>query len=177
MPMHLAQMNVATALHDLDDPHMADFMMRLDDVNALAESSPGFVWRLQSDSGNATDIQVTGNPRLIVNMSVWESVEALFDFAYRSDHRDEMVKRRSWFEKPAGPYQVLWLGEPNRLPSEPGLKSRTVPIRSCGGSNQTGCRHWRTGWNALKSSVRRVRHRAPSPSNRCFGRNRRDPTT
>jgi hypothetical protein len=123
MPMHLAQMNVATALHDLDDPHMADFMMRLDDVNALAESSPGFVWRLQSDSGNATDIQVTGNPRLIVNMSVWESVEALFDFAYRSDHRDVMVKRRSWFKKPDGPYQVLWWVEPHRLPTlEDGLE-------------------------------------------------------
>ena len=115
--MHLAQMNVATALHDLDDPRMADFMMRLDEVNALAENSPGFVWRLKSDSGNATDIQATDDPRLIVNMSVWESVEALFDFAYRSDHRGVMVKRRSWFEKPGGPYQVLWWVEPGQLPT------------------------------------------------------------
>lgn len=115
--MHLAQMNVATALYDLDDPRMADFMARLDEVNALAEKSPGFVWRLQSDSGNATDIQVTGNPRLIVNMSVWESIEALFDFTYRSNHRSVMVKRRSWFERPDGPYQVLWWVEPGRLPT------------------------------------------------------------
>jgi len=117
MPMHLVQMNVATALHDLEDPRMAGFMMRLDEVNALAENSLGFVWRLKSDSGNATDIQVSDDPRLIVNMSVWQSVEALFDFAYRSDHRSVMVKRRSWFEKPDGPYQVLWWLEPGRLPT------------------------------------------------------------
>ncbi len=115
--MHLAQMNVATALYDLDDPRMEEFMTRLDEINAHAESSPGFMWRLKSDSGNATDIQVSDDPRLIVNMSVWESVEALFDFVYRADHRGVMVKRRSWFEKPAGPYQVLWWVEPGRLPS------------------------------------------------------------
>jgi hypothetical protein len=115
--MHLAQMNIATALYDLDDLRMADFMNRLDDINALAETSPGFVWRLKSGSGNATDIQATDDPRLIVNMSVWQSVETLFDFAYRSDHRSVMVKRRSWFAKPDGPYQVLWWVEPGRLPT------------------------------------------------------------
>jgi hypothetical protein len=115
--MHLAQMNVATALYGLDDPRMKEFMTRLDEINTLAENSPGFVWRLKSDSGNATDIQVSDDPRLIVNLSVWESVETLFEFAYRSDHRDVMVKRRYWFEKPDGPYQVLWWVEPGQLPT------------------------------------------------------------
>ena len=105
---HLAQMNVATALYPMDDPGMGEFMARLDEINALAEASPGFVWRLQSDSGNATDIQVSEDPRFIVNMSVWGSVEDLFDYAYKSAHRLVMAKRRQWFERPAEAYQVLW---------------------------------------------------------------------
>jgi len=105
---HLAQMNVATARFDLDDPRIADFMNRLDEINALAEKSPGFVWRLQSDSGNATDIKVSDDPRLIVNLSVWQSAEALFDFVYKSGHRGVMARRRDWFLPPTGAYQALW---------------------------------------------------------------------
>ena len=114
--MHIAQMNVATALYDLDDERMADFVNNLDRVNGLAEATPGFVWRLQSDQGNATDIQVTDDPRFIVNLTVWETVQALFDFVYRSDHRDVMVRRRQWFQKPQGPYHVLWWIEEGTLP-------------------------------------------------------------
>ncbi len=104
----IAQMNVATALYALEDPRIAEFIERLDEVNALADSSPGFVWRLQTGSGNATDIQATDDPRLIINMSVWESVEALFDFAYKSAHRLVLRQRREWFAPPKGAYQVLW---------------------------------------------------------------------
>lgn len=105
---HLAQMNVGTARYPLDDPRIAGFTDRLDAVNALAEASPGFVWRLQSDSGNATDIKVSDDPLFIVNMSVWESAEALFDFVYRTVHSKVMARRREWFERPAEAYQVLW---------------------------------------------------------------------
>jgi hypothetical protein len=105
---HIAQLNVATALYPLDDPRIAAFVAALDEVNALAERSPGFVWRLKSDQGNATDIKVTDDPKVIVNMSVWESVEALFDFAYKSAHRLVMARRREWFDRPVGAYQVLW---------------------------------------------------------------------
>ena len=105
---HIAQMNVATALYPLEDQGMAEFMGLLDTINALAESSPGFVWRLKSDQGNATDLRATDDPKFIVNMSVWQSVEALFDFAYKSAHRLVMAKRRQWFVPPAGAYQVLW---------------------------------------------------------------------
>ena len=106
--MHVAQMNVGTALYDLTDPRMADFMNNLDRVNALAEATPGFVWRLTGEGNNATDIKPSEDPRFIVNMSVWETIEALFDYVYRSDHRGVMVRRREWFAKPAGPYHVLW---------------------------------------------------------------------
>lgn len=105
---HIAQMNVGTVRFPTDDPRLAGFMDRLDEVNALAEASPGFVWRLQSDQGNATDIILTDNPLFIVNMSVWEDVESLFAFVYRSAHQGVMAKRREWFERPDEAYQVLW---------------------------------------------------------------------
>jgi hypothetical protein len=110
--MHLAQLNVATARYNLDYPGMADFMNNLDRINALAEVAPGFIWRLRGEGNNATDLRASDDPLFIVNMSVWASVEALFDYVYRSDHRSIMVRRREWFEKPAGPYHVLWwIGE------------------------------------------------------------------
>ena len=119
---HIAQMNVGRVRFPIEHPRMRGFTGRLDEINALAERSPGFVWRLQSDSGNATDIQVTDDPFFIVNMSVWESVEALFDFAYRSAHQGIMARRRRWFEVPDGPYQVLWWIEAGRRPTvEDGL--------------------------------------------------------
>ena len=83
---HLAQINIARAVAPIDDPAMAEFVAQLDAINAVADTSPGFIWRLQSESGNATDIQAYADPRVIINMSVWESAEALFDYVYKSDH-------------------------------------------------------------------------------------------
>ena len=105
---HLAQFNLARAVAPLDDPKLAPFMARLDEINALAEASPGFVWRLQSDSGNATDIRAFDDPNMLVNMSVWTSAEALFDYVYRSGHAKVMARRGEWFERMSGPYTVLW---------------------------------------------------------------------
>ncbi len=120
---NLAQLNVATARFETDDPRMEPFMSRLDGVNALADSQPGFVWRLQSDSGNATDIDAGGGPMFLANMSVWESLEALSDFVYKTVHKDVMLRRREWFEKPSGAYQVLWWIEAGHTPTvEAGLE-------------------------------------------------------
>jgi hypothetical protein len=105
---HIAQLNIARAKAPLDHPLLADFVAQLDDVNALAEARPGFVWRLKSDSGNATDIRAYDDPLMIVNMSVWESIEALFDFAYRTSHTKVMNRRKEWFESLPGPHMVLW---------------------------------------------------------------------
>ncbi len=91
---HLAQFNTARAVAPMDDPVLADFMARLDEINALAEESPGFVWRLQGESGNATGIQAYDDPRVLINMSVWDSVESLFDYVYRSGHSKVMARRR-----------------------------------------------------------------------------------
>lgn len=110
-------MNVGTALYPLDDPRIADFMAALDEVNALADTAPGFVWRLQSDQGNATDIKASDDPQFIVNMSVWESAETLFAFVYQSAHRLVMARRRTWFARPDGAYQVLWWTEARGVPT------------------------------------------------------------
>ena len=114
---HIAQMNVGTALFPLDDPRLADFMNQLDEVNALAEASPGFVWRLKADDGNATSIKASDDPKFIVNMSVWQSVESLFDYVYKTAHRLVMARRREWFDRPVEAYQVLWWVEPGTAPS------------------------------------------------------------
>jgi heme-degrading monooxygenase HmoA len=119
---HIAQMNVATALYPLEDPRIADFIAALDEVNALAEHSPGFVWRLKSEQGNATDIKVTDDPKMIVNLTVWASVQTLFDFVYKSSHRLVMARRREWFERPVRAYQVMWWIAAGSVPSvEDGL--------------------------------------------------------
>ena len=114
---HLAQINIGRALAPLDDPLLAGFMSRLDDINALADASPGFVWRLQSDSGNATDIQAFSDPRMLINLSVWESLESLFDFVYRSGHTAVMAQRREWFETSGSPYMALWWVSAGHQPS------------------------------------------------------------
>jgi len=108
MPSQVAQINIGRLIAPLDDPRIADFIARLDSINALADSAPGFVWRLQSASGNATDVPYSDDPFVIVNMSVWESVEALRDFTYMSRHIEVFRDRAKWFEKPDQPHYCLW---------------------------------------------------------------------
>jgi len=104
----LAQINIGRLVAPLDDPRIAGFVSQLAPINALADASPGFVWRLQSESGNATDLAYNDDPFVIVNMSVWESVEALQDFTYRSHHLSVFRDRRKWFEKMELPNYCLW---------------------------------------------------------------------
>ena len=104
----LAQINVARLVAPEGDPVVQPFFDALDSINALADRSPGFLWRLEGYGGNATDLNPTGDPQLIVNMSAWTSAEALYDFVYRSDHRPVMTRRRDWFERHEGHYQALW---------------------------------------------------------------------
>ena len=104
---HLAQLNVATMLAPLDDPRMKGFVEALDHINAIADVSPGFVWRLKDDAGNATALRPF-EADMIVNMSVWESAEALFDYVYRSGHQAYLARRKEWFAMPAEAHLVLW---------------------------------------------------------------------
>lgn len=110
MTFQLAQLNIARLLHPIDHPRIADFVNALDDVNALAENSPGFVWRLKTDSGNALDVHHpwSADPFMLVNMSVWETPSDLKHFVYRSGHLDFYRRRAEWFEKPSQAHYVLW---------------------------------------------------------------------
>ncbi len=120
---HLAQVNVAQLAAPLDSPQLADFVAALDPINALADDSPGFVWRLQTEDGDATAIRAFPDDRIIVNLSVWESVEALADFVYRSDHAGVMRRRREWFE-PMAVYVTLWWVERGHVPTVAEAKER-----------------------------------------------------
>jgi heme-degrading monooxygenase HmoA len=108
MSFELAQYNIAKNRWPLSDPRMAGFVDHLDEINHLGDRSPGFVWRLQDDSGDATAIRLYDDPEIIVNMSVWESPDALREFAYRSGHAEHFRRRREWFEPMDGPILVLW---------------------------------------------------------------------
>jgi len=131
---HIAQLNVGRVVAPTDDPILADFMNALDRVNALAEASPGFVWRLQGDNGNATEILTTPDPYFLINMSVWRSIEELFEFVYRSAHTGFMVRRREWFERPSEAYQVLWCVPAGHTPSPQDGLARLGYLRAHGAS-------------------------------------------
>jgi hypothetical protein len=104
---HLAQLNVARLRAPLDSPELAGFVALLGEINALAERSPGYVWRLQDESGDATALRPF-DPDVIVNLTVWESVDALRDYTYRSPHLEPLRRRRDWFVPFEGPHLVLW---------------------------------------------------------------------
>jgi len=106
--VHLAQLNVARLRAPMHDPIIDDFRTSLDRINALAEISPGYVWRLQDESGNATAIKAFADELEILNLTVWESVEALADFTYRSAHVDLLRRRREFFEVPTTAFLCLW---------------------------------------------------------------------
>jgi hypothetical protein len=106
---NLAQVNIGRITGTtMEDPVMAEFVSRLDEINGLAEGSPGFVWRLKNDSGNATSVKFSDDTRIIVNMSVWKDVDHLFDFTYKTLHREVLVQRAKWFEKMDSHFMALW---------------------------------------------------------------------
>lgn len=104
---HLAQLNIARMKYGFDHPELADFIARLEEINGLADAPPGFVWRLQTDEGDATAIDYFG-PDYLVNMSVWRDVESLRDYAFRSAHREVLARRHRWFERMDEASSVLW---------------------------------------------------------------------
>jgi Domain of unknown function (DUF3291) len=105
---YLAQINVALMKAPLNDPIMAEFAAALDDINAIADQSPGFIWRLQTAEGNATTIQAYSDPKILVNISVWQSVELLKAYVYKSLHGEFFIRRRQWFERYQGEHFAMW---------------------------------------------------------------------
>jgi hypothetical protein len=108
MTFHLAQCNIVKLKAPLDSPIVAGFVAALEPINALADSAPGFVWRLKTDDGDATSIRVFADDQILLNMSVWESMEALSNYVYRSGHKDVLRQRRQWADRFEGVQAAMW---------------------------------------------------------------------
>jgi hypothetical protein len=134
MAHHLAQLNVGRLRGPEGDPVVADFFANLDRINAVADGSPGFVWRLQTESGNATEVRPYEDELIAINLTVWESVDALKDYAYRSEHRSFLTRRREWFEPMADAYLVLWWIPAGSLPTVDEAVERLELLRKEGPS-------------------------------------------
>lgn len=140
---HLAQLNVGRTVDDTASPRLAEFMNNLDRVNSIAERSPGFVWRLKSDSGNATDIKPTEDPLFIVNMSVWETPEHLEHFVWSTIHKRFYEKKANWFETPKEAHFVMWWIAAGHIPTVDEAMARLADVRTNGPTERA------FGWDGL----------------------------
>jgi hypothetical protein len=131
---HIAQVNIGRMLAPLDDPTMAGFVEMLDEINALADRSPGFVWRLQTEEGDATSLRPYEDERILFNLSVWENIEDLKSYVYKSAHAGVMRRRREWFEKFDGMYLALWWVEAGHIPTIAEAKERLEHLSKNGES-------------------------------------------
>jgi len=129
---HLAQLNIARMLAPLTDPLMAGFVAELDAINALADNSPGFLWRLQTSEGNATELRPYEDDLILVNLSLWASLADLSTFVYKSRHRQVLQQRSQWFQRFYGPYLALWWVPSGHIPSVEEAKERLAYLRAHG---------------------------------------------
>ena len=130
----LAQVNIGRVRAPLDDPSMEGFRTQLDPINALADRTPGFVWRLQTEDGNAMAIRPFDDERMAINMSVWESLEALQQFVYQSGHIAPLRDRKQWFEPMDGPILALWWVPAGHIPTVAEATARLEHLRVHGPS-------------------------------------------
>ncbi|NGO15164.1 DUF3291 domain-containing protein [Streptomyces sp. HC44] len=129
---HLAQVNIARLKAPLDSPQLKDFVDALDPVNAVADTSDGFVWRLQDDSGNATEVPVLGDDWLIINLTVWRDTNALTAFMYQGQHREMLSRRREWFERLEEAVTALWWVPADHHPTVGEAEERLLHLRKHG---------------------------------------------
>jgi len=141
---HLAQLNIGRLRYEVDDPRMAGFMDNLARVNAVADRAEGFVWRLQDASGNATSYRPYGDdPRMAINMSVWESIAALERYVWQTVHKRFYGRRHEWFERLDGPYLVMWWVPAGHIPTLQEAVERLEYLRCHGPSD------YAFGWQSL----------------------------
>ena len=131
---HIAQVNIARMKAPLDDPVMAGFVARLDEINALADRSPGFVWRLQTPEGNATYLRPYDDDRILFNLSVWEKIEDLKQYVYRGAHAEVLRQRHEWFEQFDRMFLALWWVPGGHIPGIDEAKKRLEHLEQHGPS-------------------------------------------
>jgi hypothetical protein len=154
---HLAQLNIGRIRYEIDDPRMADFTNNLALVNGLAERTPGFVWRYIDESGNSTSTRPYADPRIAINLSVWESVEALERFVYQTLHKRFYGRRAEWFEHFEGPYFVMWVSAGHR-PSVEEAVARLDHLKQYGPSDHA------FDWETASAQLWKTARCAPSES-------------
>lgn len=145
--MKLAELNVGYTKYPTDDPRMAGFMDNLERINALAERSPGFVWRMKSDSGNATDIEVPGDDDMIANMSVWADVASLGHFVFNTVHAQFYNQKHDWFRSISDPYFVMWWIEDDHTPTLAEAMDRLATLCAAGSTPEA------FGWDYVDTSA------------------------
>ena len=145
--MKLAELNVGYAQYPLDDPRMAGFMTNLDRINALAERAPGFVWRMQSGSGNATDIDVPGDANMISNLSVWDDVASLGHYVFNTAHARFYDRKEAWFQTMTRPHFVMWHVPDNHRPNLVEAMDRLAHLTAHGSSDHA------FGWDYVDTSA------------------------
>ena len=133
---HLAQVNIARMLAPLDSPVMAGFVARLDELNTLADSSPGFLWRFQNESGNATYLRPYDDDRVLFNMSTWTTPELLKAYVYRTAHAEMIRQRQQWFEHLSDAVLALWWVPAGHRPTVDEAKERLEHLHRHGPSAQ-----------------------------------------
>lgn len=131
MKMHVAQFNIARMRAPLTDPLMADFVAQLDPINTLADEAPGFVWRLQAGIGGS-DIRLYGDEPILANMSVWETVEDLREYVYKTAHLGPLQDRKRWFDKIEEAYYVMWWVPAGYIPTPEEGNERLDYLRANG---------------------------------------------
>jgi len=129
---HIAQINIAHMRAPLEDPQMAGFETRLDEINLLADQSPGFIWRLQTEDGDATSIEVFDDPLILVNLSVWASLEDLHRFVYDTSHLELLRGKKNWFERPDEPHLALWWIAAGEIPDVEEARKRLFLLQEAG---------------------------------------------
>ena len=132
MSHQLAQYNIAWIKAPLDSPQMADFTDNIAEINKLAEGAPGFVWRHQTDDGDSTAIRVRDDDRIIINFSVWQDAESLFQYAFYSHHADYYRRRNEWFTHEDQPYAVLWWVPGGHEPSVEEAEGKLAELKANG---------------------------------------------
>ena len=132
---HLAQLNIAELMASIDSPQLSDFVANLGKINALADEAPGFVWRLQTDEGDATGIDFFGADK-IVNLSLWHSLEALHQYVYRTAHVEILRRKKEWFHTMADNHMVLWWVPAGHIPTVEEGSEKLAILRKRGPSNE-----------------------------------------
>jgi len=133
--MHLAQLNIARPKFPMDSFGMADFVNNIEPINTIAENSPGFIWRLKDDTGNATSIHIFNDPGLIVNMSVWQDIASLKQFMFKTHHIDFLKRKKEWFVPLDCASYVMWWIEEGHIPTVAEAEERLVHLREQGESD------------------------------------------